>query len=201
MKDYKIANLIEHGVHAVVEFVDVGFSEPDVREELDELHDRSLNQEDARRFERLKKTGRQSNRDAVAIPHLPALAWNEAEQPWFTPRTALQICEQQVGGSLLVDMLRAEYVPVSGSVLQRYLPLPACFVGHCAGIRWQLAQRLRRHGQRAVTEEPLSPIFITGLERLLDQKPAETRTINEKFPANRIAALQQDAGDESILRS
>ena len=56
-----------------------------------------------------------------------------------------------------------------------------------------------RHRHRAIARQPVRPILVAGLQRLLDQQAAEARAIDEEIGLDLPAALERDRGDVAIL--
>ena len=45
----------------------------------------------------------------------------------------------------------------------------------------------------------MGPVLVAGMQGLLDQQSAETRTVDEQICLQPFAALQRYAGNESVL--
>src|SRR5262249_34407080 len=55
------------------------------------------------------------------------------------------------------------------------------------------------HRQPAIGRQPLAPVLIAGLERLLDQQPAEAGAIDEQVALELFAGFEFERGDEAAL--
>src|SRR4029077_8873990 len=78
---------------------------------------------------------------------------------------------------------------------------PARLVSNRACIRRGVVQRaigLQRDG--AVIAQPLGPVFVAGLERLLDEYAAESRAIDEQVALDALTGVHDDGFDETGLR-
>jgi hypothetical protein len=51
----------------------------------------------------------------------------------------------------------------------------------------------------AVAQQPLAPVFIAGVQGLLDQQAPETRAVDEQVAGHGRAAVQRDRLDEAVL--
>ena len=50
---------------------------------------------------------------------------------------------------------------------------------------------LAGHGHRAIAGQPVGPVVVAGLQRLLDQQAAESRAIDEQVAGDARAGLQR----------
>src|SRR4051812_36498407 len=60
-----------------------------------------------------------------------------------------------------------------------------------------IAPEFARHHERPVARQPLRPILKAGPERLLDQQPAKTGTIDEEVAFDARTALQDQRFDKA----
>ena len=90
---------------------------------------------DAGRLQRLDEATRQANGDTVFIPVLLSLARCKAYRAWLNESFLRHVVEQQIAGRLFVHEVITVDEAIAGTMLQRYPPLPAHFMGNCSGIR------------------------------------------------------------------
>lgn len=88
---------------------------------------------------------------------------------------------------------------VADAVLQWDAPLPARAVRRGSRQRQQRPHRSARHGHRAVAGQPLAPVVIAGLQRLLDQQAAQARAVEEEVAFDGLAARQLHSSDATVL--
>ena len=82
-------------------------------------------------------------------------------------------------------------VAVAGAVLQRDAPLPARRARRRARVRRRAARRVS-HGtaMRAVARQPVRPVLVAGLQRLLDQQAAKAGAIDEQVAVDPLRRLR-----------
>src|SRR5438874_230871 len=90
-------------------------------------------------------------------------------------------------------------ITVADPVLERDAPLPARRARGRARERQMIAAELARHSKRPVAREPFRPIVETGLQRLLNQQAAKSRTVDEEVGFDPCAALQHHPLHEAGL--
>src|SRR5436190_11237456 len=130
---------------------------------------------DAGGFERLEEACSEAKRDAIAVPHLAPLAAGESKPVWIGELLAVEVGQQQSFGGIVVDVLARIDQAVACSVLQRNAPLPSRLARRRTRIRMERFGPRARNGNRPIARQPLAPVVIAGLERLLDQQSAESR--------------------------
>src|SRR3954471_18019469 len=86
-------------------------------------------------------------------------------------------------------------VAIAGAVLERDSPLPAGGAGAGTGVGREAAAGRARDGHRAVAGQPVRPVLEARAERLLDEKSAKPRAVEEQLAGEALAALQPDARD------
>ena len=150
-----------------------------------------LDQVDAGRFQRLEEAGGKTERDAVAVPHLAPLAARETEPVGVRELLAVEVGEQQLLGRLVVDMLARIDEAVAGAVLERNAPLPSRLARRRPRIGSERIGARAGHRHRPVAGQPVAPVLVTGLQRLLDQQSAKARAVDEEIgrdPCGRLRA-------------
>ena len=162
-----------------------------IREVVDESGNLRLHQMNGSRLQGFHETAGQTDRHHIAVPALLAQSRYELEAPWLGQRLAVQIGQQGRGRFVVADKLTAVDVAIANAVLQGNTPLPAGPVRRGAGVGQQLWRRFTGNGQRRVTLQPLGPVLVAGLQGLLDQETAKTRTVDEKVAFDPLAAGQQ----------
>ena len=182
-----------------VEFVDRRLVGRAVREQPHEPDRGRLDEVDAGRFERLEEAGGKAERDAIAVPHLAPLAAGEAKPVGIGELLAVEVGEQQLLGGIVVDMLARIDEAVAGAMLERDPPLPARLARGRARVGRERCGAGARHRHRAIARQPMAPVLVAGLQRLLDQQPAEARAIDEEVGLDLAAALERDRGDVAVL--
>src|SRR3954447_22157188 len=135
---------------------------------------------DAGRFERLEKPGCEPERNHVFDPWLAAVTGLEPKRPGISQRLTVEICEQRRGGLVVGDVSARIDIAITDPMLERNSPLPAGRPRRRSRERQMIAPELARHGECPVAWQPLRPILETRLERLLDQKSAKARAIDEQ---------------------
>jgi hypothetical protein len=170
-----------------------------VREVLDEPDHARLDQVDAGRLERLEEAARKPDGDAVAAPLPDAPAGAERQRPRLAERRAVKTREQEPAGGVVREVAAAVHDAVAGAVLQRDAPAPARVVGDRARVRDERPDRLAADGQRAVARQPVRPVLVAGVERLLDQQATEPRAVDEQVTGERTPAIEAQRGDAAGL--
>jgi len=117
------------------------------------------------------------------------LAGDKLQQPRLGSGLAIQMAEQGGGGFVIADEVAAIHVAVANAMLQRNAPLPATGVrrGTCVGR--ELSPVVAGHGHRAIDGQPLRPVFVAGVQGLLDQEPSEARAVNEQIAFHPLAGF------------
>src|SRR3954452_13924277 len=90
-------------------------------------------------------------------------------------------------------------MPVAHPVLERDPPLPAARMRGRARERIEPFAMAARRGDRAVARQPVSPVLVTGLERLLDEQAAESRAVDEQLALDDLSVRHLDRFDVPIL--
>src|SRR3979411_2599935 len=107
---------------------------------------------------------------------------------------------QQAAGSLIItDEPTAIDITVAGAVLEWDSPLPSCRAGSRQGIGSELAGALAGNCNGAVARQPLRPVLVTGLQRLLDQQTAKARSVDKEIRLAALAALERQRLDKAGL--
>ena len=117
MEDDEVADALVFEVGLAVEFVDVRLVEFGVGKQPHEPDRGGLDQVDPGRFQRLEEARGKADRDAVAVPHLAALAGHEAQRFGFGQLLAVEVGQQQLLGFIVVDVSARVDVAVAGAVL------------------------------------------------------------------------------------
>ena len=202
MQDQKVADqaVLEFGLAVV--FVAIGVAPVGTGKKVQQPRDRGLNQVDAGRFQRLQKPTGQAHRHHVLVPGFLAPAGGEFQQPRLGQRRAVQARHQHAGGFVLAHVAAAEDMPVTGAVLQRYAPLPACGVRGGPGVGRQRASArpdpFAGHGPRAVAGQPVAPVVKAGVQGLLDEQRAKARAVDEQITRHALTALHHHASHEAV---
>src|SRR4051794_23191383 len=129
MEHDEIAHSLPFEIGLAVELIDCRLIRSGVGEQLYEPDRRRLDEMDAGRFQRLEEARRKAQRDAIAVPHLLALAAGEAEPVGVGERLTIEVGEKQLLGRIVIDMLARINEAIAGSVLERNSPLPARLAG------------------------------------------------------------------------
>ena len=151
---------------------------------------------DAGRFERLEEPGRQADRDAIADPVPPPLARGEPQLPGIGEGRGFELCQHRLLRCVIRDEGARIDDAVSRAVLQRNAPGPAGVERGRAGKGHDRPGIGARHGDGAVAWQPMGPVLIPGLQRLLDQQPAKAGAIDEQVGGDMLAILQGHGFDE-----
>ena len=200
VQDDEVAHLLELGLRAGVETVDIGLFETGAREHLQQFGDAGLDQVDRGRFQGFDEARGQADGDAVLHPGLFAPPGDEADQPRIGQRLAVQIGQQCAVGLVVGNVGRRVDIAIADPVLQRDAPLPARFTRRGPRVGREGLDTLARHGQSPVAGQPVGPVLIAGLQRLLDQQAAEAGTVDEELALDGLPALQLDRADEAAFR-
>ena len=88
---------------------------------------------------------------------------------------------------------------VAGAMLKRDAPLPSRAVSGRACERGRRFRIRRRDCNCSIHREPAAPILITCPERVFDQQPAETRTVDKEFAIDALPVFQDDCGNVSVF--
>src|SRR6185437_7868830 len=86
--------------------------------------DRRLDQVNRSRLQRLEKSRRQADGDAIARPELPPDPGGEAQRPRLAQGLTRQVGEQDGGSLVIAHVLAAVDMAVAHAMLQRNAPLP-----------------------------------------------------------------------------
>ncbi len=126
MQDDEIPNTLVLGDQLGVVRVDVPLVEGLVGEVLEQMEYPAGDQMDAGRFQGLQKAGGQAQGDAVAVPIELASTRHEAQETGLGHGLLAGSAQQILERLFVAAMLTGVDVTVAATVLQRYLPLPAC---------------------------------------------------------------------------
>src|SRR5205085_6446014 len=108
---------------------------------------------------------------------------------------AVQIVEQQLLGFVLVHVLARIDEAVSGAMLEGDPPLPAGLSSGRPRVRRERGDAAARHRNRAIARQPPAPVLVAGVKSLLDQKPAEPRTVDEEIGSEDAPVLKRNGSD------
>ena len=168
------------------------------REHLDQPRHADLDEVDAGALERLEESAGEAQRDDVLVPGLAAPPGDVADQPRLEQRRTLEIREQFGARGLLGDVRAAIHQAVADAVLQRNAPLPAGAARHGARVRQDAIGGTGLHRERAIGGQPLAPVFVTGLERLLDEQAAKAGAVDEQIAFDAPAVFHDQRGDVAV---
>ena len=154
---------------------------------------------DAGGFQRFEKAAGEPQRDAVLVPELLAPAGREAQEPRLRQRLAVQVGQQRGRRLIVADEAAAIDIAVADAMLQRNAPLPAGLARRGARVGRQGAGALAGHRHRPIAGQPMGPVLVSGLQRLLDQQPAKARTVDEQIRLDPLAVIQLQRANESVL--
>ncbi len=160
---------------------------------------RGLDEVQAGRFQRLQESRGKTDRDAIAVPHLAALAGRETQ-----PVRVRQLLTVEVGQAAASRLIRRR---CSGSNKRGRCrsgaaadaPLPTRLA---SGRPRQGDERLdprARHRHRAVARQPVRPVLVSGLQRLLDQQAAEAGAVDEEIRFDPAVAFERDRRDVAAV--
>src|SRR6185436_12636097 len=108
---------------------------------------------------------------------------------------------EQPGARLVVrEIFAAIDEAVADAVLERDPPLPAGIVRDRAGVGDRRADRSGLHGEAGVGGQPVAPVLIAGLQRLLDQEAAKAGAVDEQIALDPRARCQDQSLYEARLR-
>src|SRR5258708_6182 len=107
--------------------------------------------------------------------------------------------QQRPGRLVIADEPAAIDIAIAGAMLERNAPLPSGLAGGRYGIWSQLSRALAGNCNRAVTRQPVRPVLVTRLQRLLDEQTAKTRSIDEEVGLDPFAAVEGQRPDETVL--
>ena len=185
---FGVVAILQHRIH-----VPVG-------QHLDQARDARLDEIDAGGFQRLEETAREARARRNCAIHIfrrrPVV--NRSTRGSASAR-AVEVGQQRGGGLVVADVRARIHVAVAGAVLQRDAPLPARGARRRARVRRRRAGLLAGHGHRAIAGQPVRPVLVAGLQRLLDQQAAESRAVDEQVAGDARAALQRDGFDEAVF--
>src|SRR4029079_9122645 len=94
---------------------------------------------------------------------------------------AVEFGEQQLLGGIVVDIFARIDEAVAGAMLERNAPLPAGIASGRARVRGQRRDAGAWHRHCPSAWKPVAPVFVTGLQCLLDQQATEPRTVDEEI--------------------
>ena len=134
----------------------------------------------------------------VSVPYALAPARHEGDMPRFGQRLAVQVSHQDRSGLLLAHEAAGVDVAVADAMLQRDAPLPAGAVRGGARHRDQRLHGAAGDRDRAVTGQPVRPVFVAGVQGLLDEQAMHARTVDEQLTFDAAAIAQHDGADKSI---
>src|SRR5882757_9384219 len=124
------------------------------RKERQELCDTTLYQVNARRFQRLEETARQTDGDDVLIPCLSTPAREETNQPGGGERFTVKVGAQSRGGLIVTAEVAAVDDSVTSAMLQGNAPVPPGSVRSRACVGNRVLYALARHRQSAIARKP-----------------------------------------------
>src|SRR3954466_14787995 len=84
-------------------------------------------------------------------------------------------------------------------MLERDSPLPTRLARRGSSQRVDGSGAGARHGHRAVTRQPMAPVLVSGLQRLLDEEAAEARAVDEEIGLDDLPVLQGYGGNVAAL--
>ena len=189
MQDDEIANALELDVRLRVVPLAERCEVAAERKHLDEARYPDLDEVNARAFERLHEPAGESQCHDVLVPHLASATGHVADEARLGQRRTFQVGEQ-LGARLILRQVRtAEDKPVADPALQRYAPLPSGAARDRARVRQDAVGRRCLYCESAVGWQPVAPVLVPGLERLLDQQAAKSRAVDEQVARHARAVL------------
>src|SRR5882672_9040261 len=84
-------------------------------------------------------------------------------------------------------------------MLQRNAPLPPGLARGRTRIRRGRGDPLAGHRERAVAGQPVAPVLVTRVQRLLDEQPAKTRAVDEQVAGDFAAIGELHGIDEAVF--
>ena len=195
----EIAHPFEMKAHAPVVFVDVRPVKALVRKEREQFGDAVLNEVDRRRLERFEEARRKADGHHVLVPERTAPPRGEEELLGLGQQGPFEVLEQLAFGLVVGNEVAAIDLSVADAVLKRNAPLPAPGSRRGARERRERAAGFARHRNRPVARQPLAPVVIARLERLLDEQAAKSGAVDEQVGARDFAGIERDGVDETRL--
>ena len=117
MEDDEVPDALVLEVRPPVELVDVDGIEATRGKEAGEADDDRLNEVDAGRLERLEEAARKTDRHAVLVPQLAALAREELDVARGTRRSAVESRQENRGRLVVGDVLARVHVAIADAML------------------------------------------------------------------------------------
>src|SRR5688500_7186526 len=88
---------------------------------------------------------------------------------------------------------------VAHPMLERNAPLPSGIMRRGAGVGIGRAGKFALRRDCPVARQPVRPVLIAAVERLLDEQSAKARAIDEQIPFENFAAFERHGFDETGL--
>ena len=176
MKDNEIAQAFHFERGASIEIVASLIADFASRKHLKQPVHRSLDEVDARRFQRLDKSRREANCDDIAHPSLPAAPGRESQSSRIRHRLAVEVRKQDRRSLVLADVSRTMDVSVTDPVLERNSPLPTGFARDRPRIRRDRCHAAAGDCRRPIARQPVRPVFEARFKLLLDQQDRGIRS-------------------------
>ncbi len=133
-----------------------------------------------------RKPADKADGDHILVPEQPAPAGLEVQLVRGRERAALRGWPSRNSRGLIVgNEVAAIHVAVAHAMLQRNPPLPAGRARRGARQRHQRPACFAGNRHGAIARQPLAPVFVAGLELLLDEQAAKARAVDEQVGAQR----------------
>src|SRR6185436_6299528 len=161
--------------------------------------DRRLYEMNTGGLQRLEESTGEADGDDILLPDLLAPAGDETQRPRLRLRGPIETAEQQARRRVVTEEFAAIHVTVAGAVLQGNAPLPAGLTRGGTGVWRGLRHAFAGHGHGAIAGQPATPVFVAGVQRLLDEQPAKTRAVDEQIARHHPAVLEFHGFDETVL--
>src|SRR5256884_2406990 len=198
VQDQEVADALVLDRRLLVVAVDEHGPAVSVRQQVDEPRDTGLDQIDAGRLERLHESTRQSDGDAVFVPEFLAHAGCELQDARLGEGSAVEVTHQRAVRFVVADVGAGIDMAVADAVLQRYAPLPPGRTRRGARVRGRRPYLLAGNRYGSVAWQPLSPVLVARVQRLLDQKSPEARAVDEQVAADPLVSFQHHGLDEAV---
>src|SRR5688572_26737089 len=127
MQDQEVPDSFELQFHEAVIFIPQHRIAAAIWKQLEQMGNRTLDQVNAGRLERLQKAARQPDRHAVSSPDLLAPSGRETQDSRIRERFAFEALHERLRGGVIADERTRVHVTVADAMLQRNAPLPTCF--------------------------------------------------------------------------
>src|ERR1700722_8751346 len=151
------------------------------------------------RLQRFDESGGKTDRQTIVFPKLSPVPCGEWDDSGIVEGNAAEAAHQRRFRSRIAAEMTRIHIALRHAILQGYLPAPARRLGRGASKGGQrfLAARLGNDG--AVAWQIFRPIHGTDRQRLANQKPLETRAVDEKVTLNFAAIAKHHASDETVV--